>query len=119
VPIITVSHKDSAAEAVLETLRRELPTIVSEAVACSEEPYNGLLRPGDVNLRFLAALPLDEGLDYLVEIRTRWTQSRSEDLQERSDRVRAALERLGLERFGVWIELPHAGWSQASPRVTR
>jgi hypothetical protein len=68
-----------------------------------------------VNLRFVSALTLDEGLDYLVEIRTRWTQSRSENLQERSDEVRAALERLGLRRFGVWIELPKAAWSQVTP----
>jgi hypothetical protein len=114
VPIVTVSHKNSAAEAMLETLRRELPAVVSEAVACPEEPYDGHLRPGDINLRFLAALPLDEGLDYLIEIRTRWTQSRSENLQERSDGVRAALEGVGLQRFGVWIELPKAAWSQVT-----
>jgi hypothetical protein len=113
VPIITVSHKGSAAEAVLEILRRELPTIVSGAVACPEEPYDGELRPGDVNLRFLPALPLHDSLDYLVEVRTRWTQSRSETLQERSDQIRDALNGLGLERLGVWIELPEAAWSQA------
>ena len=112
-PIVTVSHKGSAAEAVLETLRRELPAIVSEALDCPEEPYNGHLLPGDVNLRFVAALPPSEALDYLVDIRTRWTQSRSENLDERSARVREALGRLDLERFGVWIELPPAAWSQA------
>jgi hypothetical protein len=117
-PIITVSHKDSAPQPMLETLRRELPTIVSEAIDCPEEPYNGRLRAGDVNLRFVAALRPDEGLDYLVEIRTRWTQSRSESLKERTDRVRIALEKLDLERFGVWIELPQAGWAQASADVT-
>jgi hypothetical protein len=117
-PIITVSHKGSASEAVLETLRRELPAIVSEAVDCPEEPYDGSLRPGDINLRFIAALAPDEGLDYVVEIRTKWTQSRSENLQERTDQVRVALEKLNLERFGVWIELPQAGWAQAAPRVT-
>jgi hypothetical protein len=112
VPIVTVSHKGSASEALLETLRRELPTIVSEAVACPEEPYDNDLRPGDVNLRFLPAQPPTESLDYVVEIRTRWTQSRSENLQERSDQIRNALDSLGLERFGVWIELPEAAWSQ-------
>ncbi len=111
-PIITVSHKDAATEAVLETLRRELPAIVSRALACPEEPYDGDLRPGDANLRFLAALPVEERLDFLVEIRTKWTRSRSANLQERSDDIRGALERLGLAGFGVWIELPHAAWSQ-------
>jgi hypothetical protein len=118
VPIITVSHKGSAGEAVLATLRRELPAIVSEAVDCPEEPYDGRLRPGDINLRFVAALGPDEGLDYVVEIRTKWTQSRSENLQERTDQVRVALEKLNLERFGVWIELSQAGWAQSAPRVT-
>jgi hypothetical protein len=113
VPIITVSHKGSAEEPTLETLRRELPTIVSQAMACPEEPYDGTLRPGDVNLRFLPALPLRESLDYLVEIQTTWTQSRSDTLQERSDQVRDALDKLGLEGFGVWVELPQAAWSQA------
>jgi hypothetical protein len=116
VPIVTVSHKGSSAEAVLETLRRELPAIVSEALACPEEPYDGELRPGDVNLRFVPALPAEEGLDYVLEIRTRWTQARGENVQARADEIRASLERLGLERFGVWIELPQAAWSQ---NVTR
>jgi hypothetical protein len=112
-PIITLSHKASAAEAVLETLRRKLPTIASKALDCPEEPFDGDLRPGDVNLRFLAALPAQESLDYLVEIRTRWTQSRSENLEERSDEISGELRKLGLERFGVWIELLQAAWSQA------
>lgn len=111
-PIVTVSHKTSAAASVLDDLRRELPEIVSRALACPEEPYDRHLRPGDVNLRFVAALAPDEGLNYLIEVRTLWTQSRSENLQERSDQIRAALAKLGLERFGVWIELPPAAWSQ-------
>jgi hypothetical protein len=113
VPIITVSHKGSATEAPLETLRRELPAIVSRTLDCPEEPFDRNLRPGDVNLRFLPALPDQESLDYLVEIRTTWTQSRRENLKERSGQIRAALEKLGLERFGVWIELLEAAWSQA------
>jgi hypothetical protein len=111
-PIVTVSHKRTASEALLETLRRELPAIVSRALDCPEEPFDGNLRPGDVNIRFLPALPAQESLEYLFEVRTRWTQSRSENLEARSDEVRGALKKLGLERFGVWIELPPAAWSQ-------
>lgn len=66
-----------------------------------------------MNLRFVAALHHEEGLDYLVEVQTRWTQSRSENLQERSDQIRAALANLALESFGVWIEMPPAAWSQS------
>jgi hypothetical protein len=113
VPIVTVNHKGSAREAVLETLRRELPVIVSEALACPEEPYDGELRPGDVNLGFVPALAVDEGLDYVLEIRSKWTQERSQNLEERTEQIRGALEKLGLVRFGVWIELPPAAWSQA------
>jgi hypothetical protein len=98
---------------VLETLRRELPEIVSEALACPEEPYDAELRPGDVNLRFVAEL--EGGLDYLIEVRTRWTRSRAENVQERSDHVRDALQGFGVENFGVWVELPEAAWSEVIP----
>ena len=111
-PIVTVSHKGSTAEAVLETLQRELPLIVSQALACAEEPFDGELKPGDVNLRFVPALPVEEGLDYVLEIRTRWTPERSQNLEARTDEIRDAVKNLGLERFGVWIELPPAAWSQ-------
>jgi hypothetical protein len=113
VPIISVSHKRSAPAELLELLARELPEIVSQALDCSEEPYDGELRPGDVNLRFSQALADQEGLDYLVEIRTSWTESRKANLQERSHRIRTALQKLGLASFGVWIEIPEAAWSQA------
>ena len=109
-PIVTVSHKASAAESVLDDLRLQLPEIVSRALDCPEAPYDGHLRPGDVNLRFVAAL--EDGLDYLIEVRTSWTRSRSENLQGRTDEVRAALAKLGLTSFGVWIEIPSAAWSQ-------
>ena len=76
-PIVTVSHKVSATTSDLDQLQQKLPVLVSEALACPEEPYDGCLRSGDLNLRFLAALPSDEDLDYLVEVRTKWTPSRS------------------------------------------
>jgi hypothetical protein len=113
VPIISVSHKQSAPPELLELLARELPEIVSQALACPEEPYERELGPGDVNLRFSPVLADREGLDYLLEIRTSWTESRKANLQERSDRIAHALEALGLVRFGVWIEIPEAAWSQA------
>ena len=112
-PIVSVSHKRSAPAEPLELLARELPEIVSQALACQEEPYDRELRPGDVNLRFLPVLGDREGLDYLLEVRTGWTESRKANLQERSDRITAALEALGLVSFGVWLEIPEAAWSQA------
>ncbi len=112
-PIISVSHKRAAPADLLELLARELPEIVSQALDCPEEPYDRELAPGDVNLRFLPVLADGEGLDYLLEIRTSSTASRRTNLQERSDRVKDALEALGIARFGVWIEIPEAAWSQA------
>jgi hypothetical protein len=60
----------------------------------------------------VSALPDDEDLDYVIEIRTKRTESRAENLQQRSDRMRDALGALGLKRLGVWIEVPEAAWSQ-------
>jgi hypothetical protein len=111
-PIVTVSHKDAAPADILAGLRLSLPTIVSEALACEEEPYDGRLKRGDVNMKFLPALSADEALDYLVEIRTTWTDSRSANLAQRVARVRADLGELGLQNFGVWIETPQAAWAQ-------
>ena len=111
-PIITVSHKETAPTELLNRLRQRLPDIVSRAVACDEEPYDGRLRPGDVNMRLLSALPDDEALDVLIEVRTKWHESRSDDLQERSDSIKSALGELGLKDFGVWVELVRAAWSQ-------
>jgi hypothetical protein len=112
-PIVTVSHKDSAPSEVLRSLRAKLPAIVSKAVACDEEPYDGSPQAGDVNMRFLPALSTDEALDYLVEIRTRWTESRATDLDERVARIRRELSELGVENFGVWLETPPAAWDQS------
>ena len=111
-PIVTVSYKASAPETQLDTLRTALPEIVSRALECDEEPYDGRLKPGDVNLKFAPVLAAGEALDYLIEVTTRWTRSRSDNLQARSDRIEAALAERGLTNFGVWLELPPAVWSQ-------
>jgi hypothetical protein len=111
-PIITVSHKDTAPANVLQALRLGLPAIVSQALACAEEPYDGRLKRGDVNIKFLRALSADEELEYLVEIRTGWTESRVANLDERVARIRSDLGELGLKNFGVWVETPPAAWAQ-------
>ena len=89
-----------------------MPEIVSRALECDEEPYDGRLKPGDVNLKFAPVLPAGEALDYPIEVTTSWTKSRGDNLQARSDRIEAALGELGLTNFGVWLELPPEGWSQ-------
>jgi hypothetical protein len=57
-------------------------------------------------------LALEEALDYLIEIKTRWAKSRGENLQDKSDAIKSALGDRGLRKLGVWIEMPPAAWSQ-------
>jgi len=111
-PIVTIHHKESASSPELLRLRQVLPEVVSRAVECPEEPYDGTLKPGDINLLSAASLGPDEGLDYLIEVKTRRTETRTANLQERADRIAAALGALELQSYGVWLELHEAGWAQ-------
>lgn len=111
-PLVNVSHKPKYSKEVLLKLSEHLPGIVSEAVDCPEEPFDGPLQPGDIIIRFLPALAPDEALDWLIEVRTKWTKSRDENLRERSENIKSALVEVGLKKFGVWIEIPRAAWSQ-------
>jgi hypothetical protein len=111
-PIITVSFKDSAPDDLLDSLRKRLPEIAAQALSCDEEPYDGRLKRGDVNIKLLPALPRDEGLDFLVEIRTTWMKSRNANLDERVSRICSDLGELGLGNIGVWVETPPAAWAQ-------
>ena len=111
-PIVTINHKEAAALTELGKLREALPEIVSRAVDCPEEPYDGALRPGDINMIVTASLAPSEPLDYVIEIRTRRTDSRGANLQERSEAISSALGALGLRNFGVWLQLQEAAWAQ-------
>ena len=51
-PIVEVIHDPQIAAARLQTLAEALPHAVSLAVECPEEPYDGMLQPGDVEVRF-------------------------------------------------------------------
>lgn len=111
-PIIAIHHKAAAPLPELGKLRQELPDIVSRAVGCAEEPYDGNLKPGDINILATASLAATEDLDYMIEINTRTTRSRLANLQERADAISTELETLGLSNFGVWLELSQAAWGQ-------
>jgi len=111
-PIVTINHKEAAVLPELRKLRQALPEIVSRAVECAEEPYDGTLKPGDINMIVTASLAATEPLDYVIEIRTRRTDSRSANLQERSEAISSALGALGLRNFGVWLQLQEAAWAQ-------
>jgi len=98
----------------LSTLSAVLPHLVSLVVECPEEPYDGNLRPGDVELRFHQRSVYDSaGLDVLIEVRSRWFASRAEDRDQRCERLRdAVVDAIGAHSVGVYLSLPVAGWAQ-------
>ncbi|MFJ9693895.1 hypothetical protein [Kitasatospora sp. NPDC101183] len=113
-PLVDVTYAPTVPEAVLRELGAVLPHLVSLAVECPEEPYDGDLQPGDVEVRFRALGPLDRsGLDVVIEIRSKWFASRAADRQERVDSLHEGIcEATGLEDFGVYLSLPVAAWAQ-------
>lgn len=114
-PLIEVTYGPGVAEATLRELGERLPHLVSVAVECPEEPYDGELRPGDVEIRFRPLGPFDRsGLDAVVEVRSKWFASRAENRQERSERLHRDIEAAtGLENLGVYLSLPVAAWEQS------
>jgi hypothetical protein len=113
-PLVEVTYAPHVAESVLREPGEALPHLVSLAVECPEEPYDGALRPGDVEIRFRGLGPLDRGgLDVVIEVRSKWFESRAADRQERVDRLHASIvTATGLRRLGVYLPLPVAAWSQ-------
>ncbi len=113
-PIVDVAYTSAVGEEQLVRLVQALPHAVSLAVECPEEPYDGTLRAGDVVVRSRPLGPHDiGGLDFVVEVRSKWFESRARDRQERCDRLCAALvEAVGTSSIGVYLALPSAAWSQ-------
>ena len=113
-PIVEVTVGPRVDENAMIRLREVLPEMVSVAVECPEEPYDGKLKPGDVEIRFRQVGPSDvSGLDVLIEVRSKWFASRADNMQERTDELCSAvadsLEGLAL---GAFLSLPVAAWSQ-------
>jgi len=113
-PIVDVTYRQDLDDDTLGLLAARLPDAVSRAVECPEEPYDDVLRPGDVEIRFRSRGPFDVGgLDVLLEVRSKWFASRESSRQERCDRLRAEItEMLGSLTVGVYLSLPVAAWSQ-------
>ncbi|MCW5254217.1 MULTISPECIES: hypothetical protein [unclassified Streptomyces] len=113
-PLVEVTHAPTVPEAVLRQLGSVLPHLVSLAVECPEEPYDGDLGPGDVEIRFRPLGPLDRcGLPVVIEVRSKWTPHREAGRQERVDTLHAGIRAAtGLDDFGVYLSLPVASWSQ-------
>ena len=114
-PIVDVTYSAQVAEDQLRALADLLPHAVSVAVECPEEPYDGLLKPGDVEIRFHPRSPLDPaGLDVLVEVRSKWFASRVDTRQDRCDRLYEVVSEVAKARnVGVYLTFPVAAWAQA------
>ncbi|QNP75065.1 hypothetical protein IAG44_40430 [Streptomyces roseirectus] len=113
-PLVEITYAPGVSEDVLRRLGVVLPHLVSVAVECPEEPYDGDLGPGDVELRFRELGPFDRsGLDVVIEVRSKWFESRAGNRQERVDGLHEGIaEATGLEEFGVYLSLPVAAWAQ-------
>ena len=113
-PIVEVTLGPRVDDSAIDRLRGVLPEAVSLAVECPEEPYDGELKPGDVELHFRPVGPHDlSGLDVLIEVRSKWFASRAENRQERTDQLCSAVaESVSGLAIGVFLTLPVAAWSQ-------
>ncbi len=113
-PIVDVTLAPGIDEDRLHRLAEALPHAVSLALECPEEPYDRNLQPGDVVIRFHAPGPYDSGgLDILVEVRSKWFESRAANRQARCDQLcDAVVGAVGTTSVGVYLTLPVAAWQQ-------
>ena len=114
-PIIDVTYGSQVAEERLLRLARTLPHAVSLAVECPEEPYDQVLQPGDVEIRFRPRGPYDiSGLDVVVEVGSKWFPSPAKTRQEGCDQLcDVIVEAAGTRSVGVYLSLPLAAWAQS------
>jgi hypothetical protein len=114
-PLVDVTCSTRVTDEHVALLADVLPHAVSTAVECPEEPYDGVLKPGDVEVRFHARGPSDVGdLDVLVEVHSKWFESRAENRQARCDAIcRAASDAVAPLKIGIYLSLPIAAWTQS------
>jgi hypothetical protein len=114
VPLVDVTHATSVPEDTLRELASVLPHLVSVAVECPEEPYDGTLRPGDVEIYFRRLGPLDRaGLPIVIRVHSKWFASRAADRQARVDGLHTGIVKAtGRSDLGIYLSLPTAAWSQ-------
>ncbi|MFE0172201.1 hypothetical protein ACFWZ2_07770 [Streptomyces sp. NPDC059002] len=113
-PLVEITYAPQVADDTLRQLGSVLPHLVSVAVECPEEPYDGDLQPGDVEVRFRPLGPFDRsGLDFVIEIRSKFFESRAADRQERVDKLYDSIAAAtGQSDFGIYLSLPVAAWAQ-------
>ncbi len=114
-PLIDITCSSTVTEDMKRLLADAPPCIVSVAVECVAEPYDGQLQPGDVILRFRDTGPWDRfELDLLMEIGSKFFDDRASDRQRRADQVRDRVrDVVGSDLLiGVYLSLPQAAWAQ-------
>lgn len=113
-PLIDVTCSPDITDDARRTLARVLPDVVSKAVECLDEPYDGKLRPGDVTIRFHDVGPFDRfDVDVLIEVRSKWFADRAEDRERRVAQIHDAVaESIQVDQVGVYLSLPVAAWEQ-------
>lgn len=114
-PIIDVTCSSRVTGATKTQIAAALPHLVSVAVECDDEPYDGPPQMGDVLIRFHGVGPLDRfDLDVLLEVKSKWFEDRASDRQRRADQIHDGVVSLVPEGHlvGVYLSLPMASWSQ-------
>ena len=113
-PLVEVTYAAHVSEAQLLRLLDAVPHAVSLAVECPEEPHDGDLKPGDVEVRTRPLGPYDaSGLDVVVEVRSKFFESRVRDRQQRCDGLLDRLAEASGLSVGVYLTLPVAAWAQS------
>ncbi|WP_036502539.1 MULTISPECIES: hypothetical protein [Nocardia] len=114
-PLIDVTCSPRVSDESKRRLVEELPHIVSVAVACAAEPYDGCLQPGDVLVRCRSAEPADRfDIDVLIEVQSKWFEDRAADRDRRAAHIRDEVARIlpAGHLVGVYLSLPVAAWAQ-------
>lgn len=113
-PVVEVTYSQSVADETLLNLSAVLPHAVSRAVECPEEPYDGRLRPGDVEVRYRSTGPYDTaGLDVVIEVRSKRSERRAQNRQQRCDQLcEAVASVIGTTTVGDYLSLPVTAWQQ-------
>ncbi|MGW5520568.1 hypothetical protein [Nocardia africana] len=114
-PLIDVTCSSQVSDDSKRRMVAELPHIVSVAVACAAEPYDGCLQPGDVLVCCRSAEPGDRfDIDVLIEVQSKWFEDRAADRDRRAAHIHDEVARIlpAGHLVGVYLSLPVAAWAQ-------
>jgi hypothetical protein len=113
VPVVKVYSHPSVTAEQRASIAAALSRAVPRALACAEEPYDGTLKPGDLNLLMSSDLTDLGSLSVVIEVQTRSYRSRAVDRDDRAAVIRRGVEDVYAGSVGVWLVLVTGGWSQS------